>query len=94
LELRRRLQSKGTKSAKRRLKKNSGRQKRFRKDCDHVLSKRLVQSVSSAVFEDLTNIRGRSKLRKANDIAWMEFAQFQAFTTTKAEAKGVGLLVL
>ena len=58
-QLRRRLQSKGTKSAKRHLKKLSGKQKRFRKDCDHVLSKRLVQSVESGatlVFEDLTNI--------------------------------------
>lgn len=44
-ELRRRLQFQGTKSAKRHLKKISGRQKRFRRDCDHVLSKRVVQSV-------------------------------------------------
>ena len=44
-QLRCRLQSKGTKSAKRHLKKLSGRQKRFRRDCDHVLAKRLVQSV-------------------------------------------------
>jgi IS605 OrfB family transposase len=93
-ELRRRLQSKGTKSAKRHLKKLSGRQKRFRKDCDHVLSKRLVQSVESGatlVFEDLTNIRGRAKMRKAQRRrlhAW-SFAQFQAFVTYKAEAKGV-----
>jgi len=93
-ELRRRLQSKGTKSAKRHLKKLSGRQKRFRKDCDHVLSKRLVQSVESGatlVFEDLTNIRGRAKMRKAQRRrlhSW-SFAQFQAFVTYKAEAKGV-----
>ena len=40
-ELRRRLQSKGTKSAKRHLKKLSGRQKRFRKDCDHVPRQRV-----------------------------------------------------
>jgi IS605 OrfB family transposase len=76
------------------LKKISGRQKRFRKDCDHVLSKRLVQSVESGatlVFEDLTNIRGRALRRKAQGRrlhSW-SFAQFQAFVTYKAEDKGV-----
>ena len=46
-KLRRRLQKKGTKSAKRHLKKLSGRQRRFRRDCDHVLSKRIVESVAT-----------------------------------------------
>jgi len=93
-ELRRRLQSKGTKSAKRHLKKLSGRQKRFRAYCDHVLSKRLVQSVESGatlVFEDLTNIRGTAKMRKQERrrLHGWSFAQFQTFVTYKAEAKGV-----
>jgi len=95
-ELRRRLQSKGTKSAKRHLKKLSGRQRRFRKDCDHVLSKRLPRSVVSGatlVFEDLTNIRGRAKMRKAQRrrLHGWSFAQFQAFVTYKAEARGVNV---
>jgi transposase len=66
-ELRRRLQSKGTKSAKRHLKKLSGRQRRFRKDCDHGLSKRLARSVPSGatlVFEDLTNAASVDTLRE------------------------------
>ena len=93
-ELRRRLQSKGTKSAKRHLKKLSGRQRRFRKDCDHVLSKRLVQSVgkgATIAFEDLTNIRGRAKMKKAQRrrMHGWSFAQFQAFVTYKAEARGI-----
>ncbi|NJM67093.1 MAG: IS200/IS605 family element transposase accessory protein TnpB [Acaryochloris sp. RU_4_1] len=95
-ELRRRLQSKGTKSARRHLKKLSGRQRRFRKDCDHVLSKRLVRSVQSGatlVFEDLTNIRGRAKMRKAQRrrLHGWSFAQFQAFVTYKAESRGVNV---
>jgi IS605 OrfB family transposase len=95
-ELRRRLQSKGTKSAKRHLKKLSGKQKRFRKDCDHVLSKRLVQrqeSGATLVFEDLTNIRGRAKMRKAGRrrLHGWSFAQFQAFVTYKAEGNGVNV---
>src|SRR3990167_8077833 len=66
--LRSELQSKGTRSAKRKLKRKSGRQRRFRRDCDHVLSKRLVQSMESGqtlVFENLTDIRGKVKLKKA-----------------------------
>lgn len=95
-ELRRRLQSKGTKSAKRRLNKISGRQKRFRRDCDHVLSKRLVQSVgigSTIAFEDLTNIRGRAKMRKTQRrrLHGWSFAQFQAFVTYKALARGINV---
>ncbi len=93
-QLRRRLQAKGTKSAKRHLKKMSGRQRRFRRDCDHILSKRLVASVrpgATLVFEDLTDIRGRAKARKEQKRrlhAW-SFAQLQFFVTYKAEAWGV-----
>lgn len=93
-ELRRRLQSKGTKSAKRRLQEISGRQKRFRRDCDHVLSKRLVQSVKTGAtiaFEDLTNIRGRVKVKKAQRrrLHGWSFAQFQTFVSYKAEGLGI-----
>ena len=94
LKLRQRLQSKGTKSAKKHLKKTSGRQKRFRRDCDHVLSKRLVQSVkmgATLVFEDLTNIRSTAKVKKKQRrrLHGWSFAQFQTFVTYKAEAVGV-----
>jgi len=95
-QLRRRLQSKGTKNAKKRLKRLSGKQKRFRRDCDHVLSKRLVKSVQAGatlVFEDLTNIRGRAKLRKAQRrrLHGWSFAQFQLFVSYKAEARGIAV---
>jgi len=41
--LRQRLQKRGTKNAKRRLKKLSGREKRFRKNTNYVISKRIVR---------------------------------------------------
>ncbi|WP_414859112.1 RNA-guided endonuclease InsQ/TnpB family protein [Nostoc sp. KVJ3] len=74
----------------------SGRQRRFRKDCDHVLSKRLARSVSSGatlVFEDLTNIRGRAKMRKVQRrrLHGWSFQQFQAFVIYKTEARGVSV---
>ncbi|MFN3428975.1 MAG: RNA-guided endonuclease InsQ/TnpB family protein [Candidatus Sericytochromatia bacterium] len=93
-EHRRRLQAKGTKSARRRLKKLSGKARRFRRDCDHVLSKQLVRSVepgTTLVFEDLTDIRSRARARKEQRRrlhAW-SFHQLQAFAEYKAAARGV-----
>lgn len=92
--LRSALQSKGTRSAKRKLKKISGRERRFRRDCDHVLSRRIVDSVSAGdvlVFEDLTDIRSRVKMRKAQRKrlhSW-SFSQLQSFVSYKAHARGI-----
>jgi len=94
---RRRLQAKGTKSAKRRLKRLSGKTRRFRRDCDHVLSKQLVRSVepgATLVFEDLTDIRSRVKARKEQRRrlhSW-SFHQLQAFALYKAAARGVAVV--
>src|SRR6266700_6307952 len=68
--LRRKLQKKGTPSAKRHLKKLSGQLFRQRKDHDHVLSKRIVQHTapgSTIVLENLTNIRESSKMGRGKD---------------------------
>ncbi len=53
-----------------------------------------MQSVgkgATLVFEDLTNIRGRSKVRKSQRrrLHGWSFDQFQFFVTYKAEARGV-----
>ena len=93
--LRRQLQAKGTKSAKRHLRKLSGKLLRQRKDHDHVLSKRLVQAAipgSTLVLENLTNIRERVTHRKGEGQRRMHswsFAQLHSFVTYKAEARGV-----
>ena len=93
-KLRAGLQAKGTKSAKRHLRKMKGRQQRFRRDCDHVLSKHMVSGVEPGaviVMEDLTGIRHRVQMRKeqrARLHQW-SFAQLQAFVIYKAQGKGV-----
>jgi putative transposase len=67
---RRQLQQKGTRSAKRRLKAMSGREKRFMKDTNHCVSKKLANQPGITVFvlEDLSSIRtqrrGTRGLRK------------------------------
>jgi putative transposase len=93
--LRRALQAKGTHSAKRHLKKLSGKQFRQRRDHDHVLSKRVVQSVTpgaTIVMEYLREItvrteqKGRASRRRQH--SW-SFNQFQGFLAYKAEEQGL-----
>ncbi len=60
---RKQYQRKGTKSAKRRLKRMSGRQTRFQKQTNHTISKRLVLKAKALgmgiAIEDLKGIRSR-----------------------------------
>ncbi len=93
--LRRKLQTKGTRSAKRHLKKLSGKLLRQRRDHDHVLSKRIVQNTtpgSTIVLENLTDIRERVTHKKGEGQRRMHswsFAQFHSFLAYKAEARGI-----
>lgn len=92
----RRLQAKGTKSAKKRLKKLSGKIARFRRDCDHVLSKQIVSMVEPGtilVFEDLSNICFRAKTWKPQRrrLHTWSFHQLQAFTEYKAVARRIAV---
>lgn len=91
--LKRSLQSKGTRSAKRHLRKLSRKQFRQRRDHDHVLSRRIVQNTApgaTIVLENLTNIRERVTHRKGEGQRRMHswsFAQFHSFLHYKAEAR-------
>ena len=95
--LRRDLHSKGTKSAKRHLKKLSGRVARFQKNVNHVVAKQLVSSVQAGdtlVMENLTDIRERTvqrreKRQQRRTHANWSFAQLQSFVAYKAAWKGV-----
>ena len=97
---RRALQSKGTKSAKRHLKKLAGKQRRFHRDCDHVLSKRLVQNASpgdTIVIENLTAIRSSATMRRGETKrrlhSW-SFAQFRSFLGYKAQEGGMKVVAI
>ncbi len=102
--LRRKLQAKGTKSAKRHLKKLSGKRFRQRKDHDHVLAKRIVQNAppgSTIVLENLTNIRESSQIGRGKKNKNVEnkrrmhswsFAQLYGFISYKAAWKGIAVV--
>ncbi|MEB3278180.1 MAG: transposase [Lyngbya sp.] len=88
---RRQLQQKGTRSTKRRLKAMSGREKRFMKDTNHCVSKKLANQPGIVVFvlEDLSSIRTQRRGKKMNK--WLSswaFYQQEQFLSYKAEALG------
>lgn len=99
-KLRARLQAKGTKSAKRLLKKLAGRETRWMTDVNHQLSKALVTKYgANAVFvlEDLTGVSfDESNLKRTKDgkreLRSWTFYQFEQFLQYKAEAVGAKFL--
>lgn len=82
-KLRAQLQSKGTKSAKRRLKKIGQRENRWMTDVNHQITKALVEHYGPKtlfVLEDLTNVRKVTekvcKNRRYEQVSWA-FYQFE-----------------
>ncbi|WP_433519846.1 RNA-guided endonuclease InsQ/TnpB family protein [Nonomuraea sp. CA-143628] len=97
-ELRRRLQAKGTKSAKRLLKKRRRKEARFAADTNHVIAKQIVTEAERTgrgiALEDLQGIRDRVRLRKPQRVtlhSW-SFHQLGAFIGYKAARAGVALI--
>lgn len=89
-KLRATLQAKGTKSAKRRLKKLSGRENRWMSDVNHRLSKTLVQKYGADTLFVLENLNGVSferadlpKSLRSQNKSWA-FYQLEQFLTYKA----------
>jgi putative transposase len=96
------LQKIGTKSAKRKLKKISGRERRFKKDTNHVISKAIVckaKGTTRAIgMEDLTNIRSRVTVKgrrsqRDRHSKWA-FGELRNFVTYKARKEGVPLKIV
>jgi putative transposase len=98
--LRKILQQVGTLSAKRLLKKQSGRESRFAKDTNHCISKQLVKQAKDTrrglALEDLTHICERVTVRKPRRDAlhsW-SFAQLRLFVDYKATLYGVAVEIV
>jgi IS605 OrfB family transposase len=94
------LQSCGTDSAKRHLKKLSGREARFRRDVNHCISKKLVakaKDTSSVIaLEDLQGIREGmtvSKAQRRKQHSW-GFYQLRQFVEYKAAIAGVPVVYI
>lgn len=92
---RRALQKVGTRSAKRALRRASGKQARFQRHTNHVISKAVVADAerdrSFVVLEDLGGIRDRVKVKRhqrARQANW-GFAELRELIEYKAALKGV-----
>ncbi len=94
------LQKVGTRSAKRHLRKMSGKQRHYQSDTNHVISKRLVEKAKctnrTVAVEELTHIRSRTKARKyqrAKHSNWA-FRQLRELVSYKARLAGVRMVAV
>ncbi len=93
------LQSNGSRSAKRCLKRISGKEHRHVKMINHITSKAIVEEAvlcgaNKLVLENLTNIRrriaGNKRIRsRLHRWSWYELQQFVEY---KAQARGIGIV--
>jgi putative transposase len=98
LALRRRLQSNGSQSAKRRLRQVSGKERRRVKHINHETSKAIVQAavkagVAKITMENLTHLRSRIKAgkRMRGRLHRWAWPQLQRFVEYKAKAAGIAV---
>ncbi|MGV9376418.1 RNA-guided endonuclease InsQ/TnpB family protein [Nonomuraea sp. NPDC003707] len=97
-ELRRRLQAKNTKSAKRLLKRRRRKEARFAANVNHSIAKQIVTEAERTgqgiALEDLQGIRDRVRLRRPQRVAlhsW-SFHQLGVFIGYKAARLGVAVI--
>ena len=94
--VRRSLQAKGTRGARRTLKRLSGREQRFQTDANHCISKAIVNEAlkypkPAIALEDLSGIRESTKHRRAQrgDFHSWAFYQLRQFLEYKGEFAGI-----
>jgi len=91
--IRRKLQSAGTVSAKRHLRRVSGKEQRFKADVNHRISKEIISKLSpgdTIVLESLSGIRNKRMQKKLRtEVHTWNFYQLEQFLTYKALAKSI-----
>jgi IS605 OrfB family transposase len=99
-KLRAKLQAKGTKATRRRLKKLSGKERRFATWTNHNISKHIVAKAERTgqgiALENLQGIRGRVRARRSQRAtlhSW-SFAQLRVFIEYKARLGGVPVVAV
>ncbi len=91
--IKRALQRRGTKSAKRHLKKLAGRERRFKKDTNHSISKQLVAQAKGTTralaIEDLKGFRVTVRKSQREQFGKWSFRELRGFIEYKARFAGV-----
>lgn len=95
-KLRSALQSRGSKSAKRHLRKLSKKENRFKINTNHIISKQIVQALpegSKIILEDLSGIKKIKRGKKLNRaIGRWSYFQLEQFLVYKAEEKNIEVI--
>lgn len=98
--LRASLQKRTTRSAKRKLKRMSGRERRFKRDVNHRISKAIVSKAKGTLraiaLENLRGIRSKATVRQQQrdrHSKW-SFGQLRAFVEYKATCEGVPVRIV
>lgn len=98
--LRTKLQKKQTPSAKRRLQKLSGKERRFATDVNHIIAKQVVKTAQDTgrgiALEDLKGIRLRvtARRRQRTTLHSWSFAQLRSFIEYKAKRAGIPVVLV
>lgn len=91
------LQSVGTRSAKRHLKRISRKESNYRRTTNHQIARRIVDTAKernlSIAIEDLSGIRGRTRFRKSQRARMTGWAFWQLRTFIEYKAALVGVVV-
>jgi len=94
------LQKRNSKSAKRHLKKLSGKERRFKKHVNHIISKRIVQIAKDTsraiILENLKGFNGRKTVRKEQreQFGKWAFNELRRFIEYKAQIAGVPVIAV
>lgn len=87
------LQSVGTRSAKRHLKKISGKERRFKKNTNHVISKQIVNEAKalelSISLEDLKGFKTTVRKEQREQFGKWAFRELANFIEYKAKLSGI-----
>lgn len=100
VKFRAKLQAKGTKSAKRLLKKRNRKEVRFATNVNHTISKRIVKTAKAQgkgiALENLSGIRNRVRLnrRQRYTLHSWSFYQLLSFVLYKAKKEGITAVVV
>lgn len=89
--LRKQLQARGTPSAKRKLKRLAGREKRFARNESHIIANEIVSKPYDVfALEDLTNIRVQKRLGRNfnHKLSNWNFSELEQILSYKAENVG------
>lgn len=92
------LQRRGSKSAKRHLKKFSGREARFKRHINHVISKRIVSVAKDTErgvgIEDLNGFRKTVRKAQRERFGKWAFLQLRSFIEYKAKIAGIPVVAV